>query len=86
MKYNFSELKDNIKIALDKKIEAGYLKTVPGEEFTLIDGFGITYLKDDTDQLYSLNVPYLITVMVVGKYSGLVYQFPLKALLPDLEF
>lgn len=84
MKYNFSELKDSIKLALDKKIEDGVIQDKEG--FTLMDGFGITYLKDDTDRLYSLNLPYLITVMVVGKYSGLVYQFPLKALLPDLEF
>jgi|SRR5580692_2385174 hypothetical protein len=80
----FSDIKERLTRELQNKL----IDTpIPNENgFFLIEGFMPLYLNKEISSnliLGGTNVP---TVGIVGKNSGRIYLFALKAVLTDLEF
>jgi hypothetical protein len=81
---DFNSLKSQITTALNQKFQnrEAFLGETTG--FTLVDGFAIQTIQDQTAGfiLGGKSVP---MVIVVGNTTGRIYYFALKALIPNLE-
>jgi hypothetical protein len=79
----FEDLKPRISTALTVRLNALSLNQEGG--FTLVDGFIMQPLSNEISGSLVLGGPSIPLVAVVGKTSGQMYYFALKALLPDIS-
>ena len=80
-KIKFSEYKSQIIKSLnDKKIDLNIT-----EPATLVDGFFNQPIQNEISGSFIIGGPTIPMIMVVGKKSGRIYYFALKAILPDLK-
>jgi hypothetical protein len=75
----FSDYKQKIIEALNKK---GASLGV-NEPVTLVDGFINQPIQNEISGSFVIGGPTIPMIMIVGKSSGRIYLFALKALLPD---
>lgn len=84
MSVKFSDIKDELLAALQLR-----LKTTPIKEeaqgFELIEGFMTLPLQAEISNSVMLGGPSIPIIGIVGKASGRIYTFALKALLPEVK-
>ncbi|MDN4165866.1 hypothetical protein QWY31_10145 [Cytophagales bacterium LB-30] len=80
---NFEEYKAQVQQAIELRIKKGLLSDPEG--FILIDGFVNIQFQKEMGGAFVIGGPTIPAVAVVGKSSGLVYTFALKALLPNIQ-
>ncbi len=85
MKYNFNDLKEEIKLAIDEKLKGSELLKNEGGFIFVVDGFTKIPIQDDLSTASTPYSPCIPAVTIVGKKTGLLYFFPLKLLLPELD-
>jgi len=80
---SFESLKSQIQNAVQNKITAGVISDSLG--FILIDGFINLPIQKEVGGAFVIGGPTIPAIGVVGKSSGLIYTFALKALLPNIQ-
>lgn len=80
----FDAFKSDIQNAVQAKITSRVITDPAG--FVLIDGFiNLPYYQEISSNVI-LGGPTIPAVVVVGKSTGLIHTFALKALLPNIQF
>jgi len=82
MNYSFDELRPRIRAAVDQRFALAHIHEEP-DGFVLIEGFTLQSIQPQTGGI-SIGGNAVPTVLVVGSTTGRIYQFALKALLPDI--
>jgi len=79
----FDEIKPDLEKAINEKLKNGLV--VDPQGFVLMDGFcNITFNKEINSSIIIGN-PFVPCISIIGKSTGLIYTFALKALIPTLE-
>jgi hypothetical protein len=84
--YKFSELEEKIRSAIIEKQSKGVFSRNGDFNLVIQEGFIVLPIEREVGKGAAfLKTQYLPVVVVVGKESGLVYQFKLGDLLPEVE-
>ena len=78
----FSEIKDELVIALNDKLQSKKLHI--SEKVTIVDGFVNQPLSMELSGSFVIGGPTMPMIMLVGNESGRIYYFALKAILPNV--
>ena len=78
----FSEIKDELVIALNDKLQSKKLHI--SEKVTIVDGFVKQPLSMELSGSFVIGGPTMPMIMLVGNESGRIYYFALKAILPNV--
>lgn len=78
-KIKFEDIKPDILSALQQKAKA------LGEPVSLVDGFVSSQFNNELSDSVLLGGPTIPMVMLIGKESGRLYFYALKALLNNIE-
>lgn len=82
---NFEELQNEIQQAIEKKVlKPGRIPTDP-EGFILVEGFFNLPIQNELGGGVVLGGNTVPVVSIVGKSTGVMHYFALKALLPHIE-
>ena len=84
MTVRFDDIKDRLSKAINQKI-ADDKFPLKNTRFSIIEGFFNSSLSKELTGNLVLGGPTLPMIAIVDDSSGLLYFFPLKALLPDLQ-
>lgn len=84
MSVKFSDIKDDLQKALQERLKN---TSMPDERegFALIEGFMTLPLQGEISGGMIIGGPSIPMVGIVGKTSGRVYTYALKAILPDIQ-
>lgn len=80
---NFEEYKVKVQQAIELRIKNGILSDPEG--FIIIDGFVNIQFQKEMGGAFVIGGPTIPAVAIVGKSSGLVFTFALKALIPEIQ-
>lgn len=80
----FQDIKNSILEELNRRIKNNELKFAFPEEVNLVDGFVNQLITNQISNSFELGGPTIPMIMLVGKKSGQIHFFALRALLPKI--
>jgi len=82
---SFDQYKQRIQDAIQNKVIAKGIISGDPEGFILLDGFFNIPFQKELGGAFVIGGPTIPAVAIVGKSTGIIHTFAIKALLPDVQ-